>query len=260
MDLVEKRGVINFDIASLRFCAAAVLSNFQGEQVCFNNALPNLDSVCAKLLLKLGDEGRLSIAWLRAKDHLPSLDQSTFLAFTKYADSVDMEGYGNINTREAEILSQFQGTQILVYVDTMNEDIAKQLSMAKTDLLMVSVKDLEPLIASALSASKAQNELQMIVENDTIDPESATALSQYHGNTLKVQFKGLPSAETMQQLAQFIRNLVVCMPVITPEIAMVLAKSKGTLELWLDEKPKADVIQTLSGSEREVTNLDSVFS
>lgn len=208
-DLAVKQGTINLEVGSLNNAAVAALSNFQGKQIHFSAALPKMDENCARQLLKLGDAGQLSIDWLRAQDHLPNLERSTFLALTQYADSVDMDGFGDINTNEAEVLSKFRGTQLLLYVDTMSENTAKLIAMTETDLLMVSVSHMDLHVATALSTSAASDELQVVVEKDTISKNSATALSFYQGNTLRVQCKNTPSFEVMQQLARFPGHLVV---------------------------------------------------
>jgi hypothetical protein len=259
-ELAGKQGVLALDVVSLDGSAAETLADFQGEQVRFDNALPKMDEKSAQLILKLGNANRLSIAWLRAQDHLPNLTRPTFLALSRYADAVDLTGFGDLDTKEAEILSQFHGAQLLVYASVLSVNVAKQLAMAKTDLLMVSVKQMHLPVAAALSASKARDELQITVETDTIDSESAEALSRYRGNTLWVAVNGPPSANTMRQLARFAGHLVVGLPGITPDVAKILAQSNGTLELLFDEKPDADVSRILSGSSREITNLDDVLS
>jgi len=257
-ELAVLPGIVSLSYNSFSSAAAKALAAFQGERIELEE-FPRMDEQSARWLLRLGEAGKLSFAWLRARRLIGHIERPTILALAKYADSVDLDGLPDLTASEANVLADFEGVQILLYLERLDKKTAANLAKARPELLHVSVKHATDAALIALAASNATDELQVRLESGSLSARSARALARYRGNTLWVVLHKPPTVNAMREIANFSGHLSMRIPVITPDIAKLLADSDGTLDLDYERSTDPVVKSILSKSNREITNLDELI-
>lgn len=251
-------GVVSLSYNSFSSAAAKALASFQGERIEFEE-FPRMDEQSARGFLRLAEAGRLSIAWIRAQGLIGHIERSTILTLARYADSVDLDGIADLTAGEANVLADFEGVQILLYLDRLDKKTAANLAKASPELLHVSVKHATDAALIAVSESNATEELQICLESGSLSARAAGALARYRGNTLSVVLHEPPTVDAMREIANFNGHLSMRIPVITRDIAKLLADSDGTLDLDYERSTDPVVESILFKSNREITNLDELI-
>lgn len=256
--LAVSAGAISLSYNSISSAAARDLADFQGKRIDFDE-FPRMDEQSARRFLHLAEAGKLSIAWLRARRLIGHIERPTILALARYADSVDLDGLPDLTAIEANALADFEGVQILLYLDRLDKKTAVNLAKASPELLHVSVKHATDAALIVLAESNATDELQIRLESGSLSARSAAALARFRGHTLWLVLRKSPTVSVMREIAQFNNHLSIYIPSITPNIAKVLADSDGTLELDYDNSSSPVVETILWNSNREITNLDKLI-
>lgn len=251
-------GVLHLSYKSLSPAAARALSNFQGERIELDE-FPRMDEQSARMFLRLAETGRLSIAWLRAKTLLRRINRSTILELARYAESVDLDGMPDLTAREAHFLADFEGVQILLYLERLDKKTAANLAKARPELLHATVIHATDAALIVLASSNASDELQICLENGSLSLTAAAALADYRGNTLGVIMRSTHTENIMREIVRFHGHLYLHIPIISQSVAKILADSDGTLELHYNESTSHNVELILSKSNREITNLDELL-
>lgn len=205
--------VLRLSYNSFSSAAAKALEDCQGERIELET-FPRMDEQSARMFLRFAEAGRLSIAWLRAKTLIGIIERTTILALTRYADSIDLDGLPDLTAREANMLADFEGVQILLYLDRLDKKTAVNLAKASPELLHVTVKHATDAALIALAASNATDELQISLESGSLSVRSATALSGYRGERLEILLDKTPTIGVMQRLTRFNGFLSSSIPII----------------------------------------------
>lgn len=249
--------VVRGVVGPIRWAAARVLAAYKGEPIEIGE-FPEMNERCVRIVLLLAEEGKLSIAWVKALYLSGCMKRSTILALARYADSVNLEGLPDLTAIEANAFADFKGCQILLYLKKLDKRIAVNLAKASPEILYVNARNATVAGLIALSESNA-GELQICLESGSLSVRAAAALARFRGHTLWFVLQKSPTVSVMREIAQFDGYLSIYIPVITPDIAKVLADSYGTLELDYDKSTDPVVGSILSKSNREITNLDNLI-
>jgi len=256
-ELAVLPGVLHLNYCSITLSAAQALASSSAETIEFTE-LPLMNDACVSLVLEMAEHVKLSIGRIwGASEYLGRMERMNLILLSRYAESVNLEGISDLSHQEADVLSAFQGHQLLLHLDRLDEVTAAHLSRVRTELLMLEVPRLCDDAATALSRSLASEELQISVSEDSVSVKAADELSQYGGHALSIELGIEPSPDILRMLAQFTGHLRITVPRLTAEAAMAVGNSNGTLELHC-ETPTPDIRQILLNSKREITNLDEL--
>ena len=161
---------------------------------------------------------------------MPAVHRVTLLRLAKHAESLDLDGYRDLDVWSARRLGGFCGFELLLYLDSLPAEVAVQLARAQVELLSISVTRMGPAAARVLARGRHRaGELQVFVAGG-LDVALASELTGYRGDCLTIGCDRL-QPDTARELARYGGRLQLHVAEVDEFAARALAASTGWLEL-----------------------------
>lgn len=234
VELSQCRDTVRLAVDRLECKAAKALERFEGKILHIEGHLPVLDHCSADCLIALGDRGKLRLDWVIAGQHTGHLEKAMILSLVRFADSANLEGIDALDAKDAHILQSFTGTQLLLYLKALSPEAADRLAKASPELLLISIPSISQETAHALADSRAREEFQLYLGDDSLTPEIASELARFNVERLTLDCPRMDAASAAR-LAEFDLTLRLQCPGITTEAIKALTSSSAGLELFLDD-------------------------